>query len=163
MASCMGCLLGCMFIVSALLLQGTAAQTIHIVGGSLGWTVPPPNFSYDSWAANQTFMVGNWLQFNFSSGLVHDVTEFSKADYESCNNTNPITYVVASSVNFLIETAGEHYYFCTFKDYCEKNMKLAIKASGTPIWSPPPPPSSASSLTVGGFSLLLLAIYHVVI
>ncbi|XP_042513945.1 cucumber peeling cupredoxin-like [Macadamia integrifolia] len=154
MASCTGYLLGCVFIVAALLQGATAAQTIHVVGDSIGWTIPPSNFAYQTWAANQTFMTGDELMFNFTNGA-QDVAEFLKTDYESCNVslTNAISPVFGSSLYITIETAGEHYYTTTVVDHCKKNQKLTIIAYGTPISSPP---SSATSLTNGGFSLFLL-------
>ncbi|XP_042513943.1 cucumber peeling cupredoxin-like [Macadamia integrifolia] len=175
MASCMGCLFGCVFILAALLQASLGSTvppsnfshniwtanrtfkignwTVHVVGNSLGWTVPPSNFSYDAWAANQTFMVGDKLLFNFTNGT-QDVGEFSKADYESCNVSvsNSIDSVVTgigTAAYYNIGTAGEHYYTSTIGDHCQKNQKLAITTYGTHS-------SDASSLTIGGFSLLLL-------
>ncbi|XP_042503267.1 cucumber peeling cupredoxin-like [Macadamia integrifolia] len=155
LSSFMGWLLGCMFIIAALL-QGADAETTHTVGGSIGWTIPPSNFSYETWAASQTFMVGDYLFFNFTSNTTNDdVAEvYSKADYESCNKTS-VSITLGSSLSTLITTAGEHYYFSTIGQNCVKNQKLAINASGTPISSPSPP--SSASLTVGGFTLLLLS------
>ncbi|XP_042484514.1 uncharacterized protein LOC122064811 [Macadamia integrifolia] len=128
MASCRVCLVGCVFIVAALL-HGAAARTTHIVGGSIGWTVPPSGFSYDTWAASQTFAVGDWLFFNFTSTTQEDVAEaMSKSVYDSCITVGIFsTYV--STTNILIASAGEHYYFSTIGQRCQMNQKLTINVS----------------------------------
>ncbi|XP_043725611.1 umecyanin-like [Telopea speciosissima] len=137
MASCMGCMLGCLFIVAALL-QGAAAQTTHevgelIVGGYYVWKVPSANFSYATWSANQTFTVGDKLQFNFATND-HDVAVVSKAAYESCIKTDYYSIYNKTST-ITIESAGEHYYICTIDQHCENNQKVAIMVSGSSILS----------------------------
>ncbi|XP_042501365.1 umecyanin-like [Macadamia integrifolia] len=181
MASHMGCFLGCVLIVVALL-QGAAAKT-HIVGDTSGWTVPSSSSFYVNWAASQTFSVDDILEFNFQTGS-HDVAVVSKADYTSCTKGNPIGSIINTGpAKITINSTGDHYYICTFGQHCENNQKLAITVGSTngttptptptPTSSPGPSssttpttptgtsptssPSSASSLTVGGFSFLLLS------
>lgn len=49
--------------LAALLVQSSAAQTTHVVGGDLGWLVPPGGaIAYQTWAATQTFDVGDILR-----------------------------------------------------------------------------------------------------
>lgn len=49
-------------LVAAVLLQSAAAQTVHVVGGASGWIIPPGGATtYSTWAANQTFAVGDIL------------------------------------------------------------------------------------------------------
>lgn len=46
----------------ASLLQKTAADTTHMVGGDLGWQIPPGGaIAYVTWASMQTFSVGDIL------------------------------------------------------------------------------------------------------
>lgn len=48
--------------IAAFQMQSSEAQTTHIVGDSLGWTVPPGGpIAYSTWAATQTFTVGDVL------------------------------------------------------------------------------------------------------
>ncbi|KAJ4949974.1 hypothetical protein NE237_026806 [Protea cynaroides] len=181
MASRMSCLFGCVLIVAALL-QGASAQTTHVVLGSEGWIIPSNQSAYSTWAASQTFSVGDTLVFNFQTNQ-HDVATVTKANYESCTKTNTISTKTQGPANITIDSAGEHYYICTFGQHCAAGQKLAINASSSSTSSPPPtnsspapttsspapttslsspPPSttntsSASSLTIGGFSLLLLS------
>lgn len=57
------CMVGVMIVVAATLtVNFAAAQTVHVVGDSLGWTVPPNGAAaYTSWASNKQFMVGDIL------------------------------------------------------------------------------------------------------
>lgn len=39
-----------------------AAQNVHVVGDSMGWTIPPnTSVSYSNWASAKTFIVGDIL------------------------------------------------------------------------------------------------------
>lgn len=42
------------------------AQNSHTVGDSIGWTIPPNANTYSTWAASQTFAVGDTLGNLFS-------------------------------------------------------------------------------------------------
>ena len=49
-------------VAAAALLQGSSAQTTHVVGDDMGWLVPPGGeVAYRTWAAAQTFTVGDVL------------------------------------------------------------------------------------------------------
>lgn len=56
---------GCLMILAVALcaiFQASAAQTTHVVGDELGWLVPPGGpIAYSTWAAMQTFTVGDIL------------------------------------------------------------------------------------------------------
>lgn len=49
------------FMVAAALLQGSEAQTLHVVLDTSGWIVPSNPTAYANWAATQTFAVGDVL------------------------------------------------------------------------------------------------------
>lgn len=52
----------CMTMVAAFMLHTSLAQTTHVVGSGLGWVVPPGgDVAYQTWAASQTFSVGDIL------------------------------------------------------------------------------------------------------
>lgn len=163
------------------------AETEFIVGDSLGWTVPSGGaVTYQNWAANKTFVVGDSLKFNFTTGA-HDVAEVTKAAFTACNGTNPISHETEGPADIDLETAGEHYFICTVGSHCSLGQKLAINvttnsstspatppssstttptspsASGGPSQSPsgsttPPSPGSAPSLAVAGLSATLLSV-----
>ncbi|KAJ9692683.1 hypothetical protein PVL29_011661 [Vitis rotundifolia] len=139
------CMVGVMIVVAAtLMVNFAAAQTVHVVGDSLGWTVPPNGAAaYTSWASNKQFMVGDILVFNFATNE-HDVVELSKESFDACNYSNPI------ETNITLATAGNHYYVCTIGSHCTSGQKLAISVSATPGASPPssstaPPPPSTNT------------------
>ncbi|XP_077220597.1 early nodulin-like protein 11 [Tasmannia lanceolata] len=140
-------LIGCVLVISALL-HCTAAQTRHVVGGqSLGWTVPPGGAAtYTTWAASQTFMVGDTLVFNFVTGT-HDVTQVSRANYDACNGTSPISRITTGPASVVINSTGDHYYICTFTGHCPAGQKVTINVTATapsspPVAAPTPTPSS---------------------
>ncbi|OMO81115.1 Plastocyanin-like protein [Corchorus capsularis] len=84
--------------------QATAAQTTHVVGDELGWLVPPGGpLAYATWAATQTFTVGDVLIFNFTTGD-QDVARVTKEAYETCNSTNPITLITTGPANFTLDS-----------------------------------------------------------
>uniref|UniRef100_A0A5B6YU11 Putative blue copper protein n=1 Tax=Davidia involucrata TaxID=16924 RepID=A0A5B6YU11_DAVIN len=130
-----------MAMVVAAVLQSSAAQTTHVVGDGLGWNVPPGGpIAYSTWASRQTFTVGDVLVFNFSTG-VHDVAEVTKAAFDACNSTSPISIATDGPKNITLNSAGEHYYICTFARHCDLGQKLAINVSATSAPSSPPAPT----------------------
>ncbi|KAK2991914.1 hypothetical protein RJ640_006091 [Escallonia rubra] len=131
-------------VVAAMQLQSSKAAT-HVVGGSIGWLVPPGgSAAYSTWAASQTFVVGDVLVFNFTTGQ-HDVAEVSKAAFDSCNATSPISMVTNGPANITLTAAGEHHFICTFSRHCGLGQKLAINVSA----SAPPPRTTPTSHVVG--------------
>ncbi|BFG40118.1 hypothetical protein CerSpe_263920 [Prunus speciosa] len=124
----------------AFVMNSVGAATTYQVGDGLGWTIPPAG-AYATWALNKTFTVGDVLVFTFSNGI-HDVAEVTKANYDSCTATAPISLVTNSPANLTLNTSGEHYYICTFSGHCTAGQKLSINVTGTS--SPAPAPSTSS-------------------
>ncbi|XP_022751674.1 blue copper protein-like [Durio zibethinus] len=135
----------------ASVLQATAAQTTHIVGDELGWLVPPGGpIAYSTWAAMQTFSVGDILIFNFTTGE-QDVAMVTREAYGTCNSTNPIFLQTTGPANFTLDSVGEYYFIGTMDQHCPLGQKLAINVSAPgPRPSPiPPPPRGPITYTVG--------------
>ncbi|CAK7356923.1 unnamed protein product [Dovyalis caffra] len=121
------------------LLQCTAAQTVHVVGDSMGWTVPQGGAqAYINWANGKNFMVGDILTFDFATNN-HDVLRVPKASFDGCTASNPIGETITTGpANITLDSAGEHYYICTVGRHCLGGQKLAITvSSGTTRASPP--------------------------
>ncbi|KAF5466750.1 hypothetical protein F2P56_016650 [Juglans regia] len=145
-------------VVVVLLLQCAAAQTVHVVGDSIGWRVPTGGASaYETWAASKQFVVGDILLFNFATNE-HDVLQVPKESYDSCSSSNPIGDTITTGpVNITLSTAGTHYYICTIGRHCQSGQKLAVTVSGSPSAVPPttstppatPTPSTTPSPTSG--------------
>ncbi|XP_039164340.1 cucumber peeling cupredoxin [Eucalyptus grandis] len=146
MVSKMNMLVLMVFLGAAI--RGCSAQTSHAVGDSLGWTIPPGgSIAYSTWASNKTFVVGDTLVFTFTTGA-HDVAEVTKAAYDGCNSTSPISFQTTGPASIRLNHSGEHFYICTFNGHCGLGQKLAINvtasSAATPSPSPAPTPSSPS-------------------
>ncbi|KAA8535122.1 hypothetical protein F0562_030125 [Nyssa sinensis] len=121
------------------------APMTYVVLDTLGWIVPPGGpIAYRVWASNKTFMVGDTLVFNFSTG-VHDVAEVTRTAFDACNSTSPISMSTTGPTNITLTTAGEHYYICTFSGHCGLGQKLAINVSATTAPAPQPPTTPSPS------------------
>ncbi|BFG24676.1 hypothetical protein CerSpe_109500 [Prunus speciosa] len=142
-------------LVVSMFLQSVAAQTVYVVGDSIGWTIPQSGAqAYVTWAANKKFVVGDILIFNFATNA-HDVQQVPKASFDSCSSDNAIgSAITTGPANVTLPSAGEHYFICTFGTHCQSGQKLAITVSSSatspgasPPSVPPPPPSANSPPT----------------
>ncbi|KAJ6912932.1 uclacyanin-3-like [Populus alba x Populus x berolinensis] len=130
-------------IAIAALIQTSVAQTTHTVGDTTGWAIPTgdPAF-YSSWAANQTFNVGEILVFNFMANA-HDVAKVTKADYDACTTSSPISVVETSPARISLDASGEHCFICNFTGHCSAGQKMMINVSAASS-SPSPAPQTSS-------------------
>ncbi|KAI3775444.1 hypothetical protein L1987_50020 [Smallanthus sonchifolius] len=129
-----------MMMVAAIQMQTSTAQTRHVVGDALGWTIPPNgDAAYTIWASQQTFRVGDTLFFNFTTGL-HNVAEVSQAAFGPCTTANPISINPAGPATVTLTAAGAHYYICTVGTHCQIGQKLAINVSAPAVAPTTPPP-----------------------
>ncbi|XP_024178550.1 umecyanin-like [Rosa chinensis] len=104
-------------LVAAVFLHSVAAQTVHVVGGS--------------------------IVFNFATNT-HDVVEVPKASFDSCSPANPIDSTITTGpTNITLTAAGDHYYICTFGHHFQSGQKLAITVS-TSATSPGASPSAST-------------------
>ncbi|KAM5578752.1 hypothetical protein ABKV19_008861 [Rosa sericea] len=142
-------------LVAAVFLHSVAAQTAHVVGGSIGWTIPQNGAQeYATWASGQKFLVGDVLIFNFATDT-HDVVEVPKASLDSCSSANPIgSTITTGPANISLTAAGDHYYICTFGRHCQSGQKLAITVSASatspgasPTASTPVSPAAPTATT----------------
>ncbi|KAL6141032.1 hypothetical protein ACLB2K_059323 [Fragaria x ananassa] len=134
-------------LVAAVFLHGVAAQTAHVVGGSIGWMIPQNDAQeYVTWASGQEFIVGDTLIFNFATDT-HDLVQVPKASFDSCSTANPIgSSITTGPANITLTTTGDHYYICTFGRHCQSGQKLAItvSASATSPGASPSAPTPTS-------------------
>ncbi|KAH8506352.1 hypothetical protein H0E87_013251 [Populus deltoides] len=130
-------------IAIAALIQTSLAQTTHTVGDTTGWAIPTGDLAfYSSWAANQTFNVGEILVFNFMANA-HDVAKVTKADYDACTSSSPISLVETSPARINLDASGEHYFICNFTGHCSAGQKMMINVSAASS-SPSPAPQTSS-------------------
>ncbi|KAM0934987.1 putative Phytocyanin domain, cupredoxin [Dioscorea sansibarensis] len=130
------------------MVAGAAAATQHVVGGTAtGWTIPPNATFYSEWAASQTFVVGDSLVFNFTTGA-HNVIEVRKSDYDACTSKNKIgSTITKGPATVTISSAGQHFYICGVPGHCSgAGQKLAITVTGssTTEQAPTTAPSGAA-------------------
>ncbi|KAK9149624.1 hypothetical protein Scep_008381 [Stephania cephalantha] len=115
----------------------------YTVLDSQGWGIPRSPDAYRNWAANKDFEVGDMLIFNFPTQQ-HDVAEVTKAAFDSCSGTNPISIQRNGPATIRLDSTGNHYFICTFPGHCNAGQKLAITVGSnddavSPSGSPSPP------------------------
>ncbi|KGN60692.1 cucumber peeling cupredoxin-like [Cucumis sativus] len=127
-----------------------AAAATHNVGDSLGWTIPPTSTTYSDWASTKTFLVGDNLFFNFTTGQ-HDVTEVTKAELDSCSGTNPISVMRNGPASIPLSTAGTRHFICSIPTHCSFGQKLTVtvrsQSSSPPTTAPSPSPKSSTPVS----------------
>ncbi|CAN6452092.1 unnamed protein product [Victoria cruziana] len=104
-----------------------------LVNVSLGanYTVGAPNGSWDvstslqAWASSRTFNPGDVLIFQYTP--IHDLVEVTKADYDSCQVTNPIGTHTTGNTAITLDTVGKRYFLCGVPGHCSLGMKMEIE------------------------------------
>ncbi|KAE9585601.1 putative cupredoxin [Lupinus albus] len=120
--------------------------TNHIVGGpNGGWDT---NSDLQTWASSIPFSVGDNLIFQYPP--THNVVEVSKADYESCQPSNPIQSYNDGTTTIPLTSAGKRYFICGTVGHCSQGMKVEIDTldSATSSASPEPSPFSPEVSTI---------------
>ncbi|KAF8043202.1 hypothetical protein BT93_A1521 [Corymbia citriodora subsp. variegata] len=133
------------FVVAALLIELAAAASYTVGGPNGGWDT---STNVQTWASSQKFLVGDSLVFQYAPS--HDVTEVTKADYDSCQATSPIKTSTGGSTTVSLTSAGKRYFICTTPGHCTAGMKLevdtlAATSSPPPVTPATPPPASPST------------------
>ncbi|KAI3796587.1 hypothetical protein L1987_39265 [Smallanthus sonchifolius] len=146
----------------ALFITGATAYTNHTVGGTAGWLFDPntnkSSANYASWAANQTFALGDYLIFNTNTNQTVILT-YNETTYRSCsidNSSDSDTSVYSHgneqfgqplTVEVPLTIEGTNYFFSDANDgiQCLNGMAFGINVShgvGLPpnLNQPPPPP-----------------------
>lgn len=127
-----------------------AAAATHKVGDSLGWTIPSSPSTYSDWASTQTFLVGDILLFNFTTGQ-HDVTEVTKAALDSCSSSNPVSAVRSGPASITLSAPGTRHFICSFSGHCSFGQKLTVtvrsQSSSPPTAAPSPSPKSSTPVS----------------
>ncbi|MBA0773925.1 hypothetical protein Gotri_009173 [Gossypium trilobum] len=147
-------------VLASSVLQSTYAAT-YPVGDATGWTIPNNTEFYDDWTDNKNFVVGDVLEFNFTTGR-HDVAEVTETAYDNCNTTNPIVRYTTGPASINLNRTGEYHFICTFNGHCGFGQKLSIDVKTGPSTAPTPGstpnPSSSASALVATISLVFMSI-----
>ncbi|KAK3015261.1 hypothetical protein RJ639_006049 [Escallonia herrerae] len=120
----------------AMLIDLAVATNFTVGGPTGGWDT---STNLQSWASSQTFLVGDNLVFQYTPN--HDVLEVSKADYDSCQASNPILMFAGGTTIIPLASTGKRYFICGTSGHCIQGMKVEVDtlaASAPPPASPPP-------------------------
>ncbi|XP_020207461.1 uclacyanin 1 [Cajanus cajan] len=133
-----------MFRVSYMaILIKLAMATNYIVGGpNGGWDT---NSNLQSWASSQVFSVGDSLVFQYPPN--HNVVEVTKADYDSCQPTNPIQSYNDGATTIPLTSPGKRYFICGAIGHCSQGMKVEIDTLASATTSAIPAASPEDSTT----------------
>ncbi|XVF66956.1 hypothetical protein PTKIN_Ptkin10aG0081500 [Pterospermum kingtungense] len=124
-----------------MLIQLAMAANITVGGSSGGWDT---STDLQTWVASQKFSVGDNLIFQYTPN--HDVVEVSKADYDSCQTSNPIQTYNDGNTVIPLTSPGKRYFICGTLGHCSQGMQIEVDtlaASTPPATSPTPSPSSS--------------------
>ncbi|TQD69152.1 hypothetical protein C1H46_045315 [Malus baccata] len=127
-------------VIVTMLIESAMAAT-YTVGG--------PNGRWDSttdlktWASSQSFLVGDNLNFQYSTK--HDVIEVPKADYDSCQARNSIQSYSGGITTITLSSPGKRYFICGTTGHCSQGMKLEVNTLATSA-APAASPISPSPL-----------------
>ncbi|XP_022734682.1 cucumber peeling cupredoxin-like [Durio zibethinus] len=151
--------------VIAFLITNVAAATgytNHTVGGDVGWffdsNTNTSATNYSSWAANQTFNLGDYLIFRTSTNQTviqtYNATTYQSCTMDDASDTDTFQYNGGSTgfdqsltIAVPLTVEGTNYYFSDAEDgiQCQRGMAFEIDVShgnGLPpsLNQPPPPP-----------------------
>ncbi|XP_074273996.1 umecyanin-like [Silene latifolia] len=125
-----------MIVAMMMLISGIAAKNLT-VGDEMGWKVPSSDDFYTTWAANQTFVVGDILVFNFDTGA-HTVAITSRDAYDDCDKDIDADAIEVEEGPYerTLDSAGQFYFFCTIGFHCANGLKFSANVTGTPAPAP---------------------------
>ncbi|KAK9141728.1 hypothetical protein Syun_011128 [Stephania yunnanensis] len=109
----------------------------------------PPRTTPGSRDTPDNYTVLDSQVFNFPTQQ-HDVAEVTKAAFDSCSGTNPISIQRNGPATIRLNSTGNHYFICTFPGHCNAGQKLAITVGSnddavSPSGSPSPPRTTPGS------------------
>ena len=127
--------------IAAMAVLSTVSAVTYDVGGPSGaWDL---NTNYGTWVSDKKFLTGDSIIFKYTQA--HDLLEVSKADYDSCNNANPITTSKTGVDTVLLSAAGTRYFICGVGNHCSNGMKVTIDVTAGSSPSPPAPANGPST------------------
>ncbi|XP_023000125.1 cucumber peeling cupredoxin-like [Cucurbita maxima] len=151
------------FLISAVVSQTPPmAYTNHTVGGPAGWffnaTKNISATNYSSWAASQTFNLGDFLIFRTNTNQTviqtSNLTTFKSCSIDDASDNDTFQYNGGDSdfnkpltIPVALIISGSNYYFSDADDgvQCQRGMAFEIQVNtglGLPpsLNQPPPPP-----------------------
>ncbi|VVB14449.1 unnamed protein product [Arabis nemorensis] len=125
----------------------------------LNWFVPPANASttFNDWASNKQFQVGDTIRFKYKKDSVMQVT---KEDYKQCNSSHPRFYSNTGKTRFMFDHFVPYYFISGVSGHCEKGQKMIVEVIShdqTTSSSAPPAVLAVVWFCFFSFSLSLIA------
>ncbi|GLU23577.1 hypothetical protein SLE2022_395700 [Rubroshorea leprosula] len=132
-----------------LFLLVSKAQAREFTVGNSRWEVPATSTqSYNQWAENNRFQIGDSLVFVYSPDK-DSVLEVTKDAYDNCGTDTPLTKYTDGHTVVGLNRSGPFYFISGNKDNCLKGEKLIVvvmadrsNSSAPPTASPPTPPAT---------------------
>ncbi|KAM7499005.1 hypothetical protein LguiA_023419 [Lonicera macranthoides] len=137
----------CFFFISTFATSVSAFQ--FQVGGKRGWTKPSAkhSHSYNDWAAENRFQIGDTLYFKYHKDSVLVV---NSSDYESCNTSNPISKFNDGDTVFEFDRSGFFYFISGKHGHCKSGQRLVIRVMHPSEIDNEAPESAPALAPVGG-------------
>ncbi|KAH6775829.1 hypothetical protein C2S52_013390 [Perilla frutescens var. hirtella] len=138
-------LFSALFLASAASIFASAFQ--FEVGDEMGWRKPTQKDqeTYNEWAAQNRFHIGDTLHFNYAKDSVLVV---SAADYETCNTSNPIAKFEDEKTVYEFDRPGLFYFISGQPGHCKSGQRLIVRVMhpsqvSAPELAPSPAPAPA--------------------
>ncbi|CAH8271063.1 unnamed protein product [Arabidopsis lyrata] len=120
----------------------------------LNWVVPPANSSesFNDWASNKRFQVGDIIQFKYRKDSVMQVT---KGSYKQCNSSHPRFYSNTGKTRFMFDHSVPYYFISGTSGHCEKGQKMIVEVISLDQTTTSSAPPAALAVLLCLFSLSL--------
>ncbi|XP_058222541.1 early nodulin-like protein 18 [Rhododendron vialii] len=148
--------------------ESATTYTNHTVGGAAGWFFNDSSntcsANYSSWAANQTFDLGDYLIFYTNTNMTV-IQTYNLTTYQSCSTDDALDtdtfqygggnnqFGVAETMDVPLTVEGPNYFFSDANDgfQCQQGMAFEIVVNhglglSPSLNQPPPPPYTAPPL-----------------
>ncbi|KAF3443749.1 hypothetical protein FNV43_RR13439 [Rhamnella rubrinervis] len=127
--------LWCSLAIMAMLMELAMAANYTVGDPNGGWDT---STNLQTWASSQSFLVGDNLIFQYSTN--HDVVEVRKAEYDSCQPSNPVETHTGGDTIITLSSPGKRFFICGTPGHCGQGQKVEIDTLAT---SSSPPPSAS--------------------
>ncbi|PAN07082.1 hypothetical protein PAHAL_1G309500 [Panicum hallii] len=94
------------------------------VGGPRGWRVPDANTSYDWWATNNRFHVGDRLLFKYAQDSVLVV---DRPAFDACNATEPLAAFSDGATTVRLDRPGFFCFISGEPGHCQEGQRLMVR------------------------------------
>ncbi|OQU85322.1 hypothetical protein SORBI_3004G217100 [Sorghum bicolor] len=116
------------------------------VGGPRGWRVPDANTSYDWWAMNNRFHVGDHLYFKYANDSVLVVDRLA---FDACNASEPLAAFADGATKFRLDRPGFFCFISGEAGHCQEGQRLIVRVMVHPALASAPAPGAPTTEPAG--------------